>query len=637
MNFFEAQERARIASRRLVLWFSLAVAGVIASLHAVAVIIKSWLATDSLLHESGIRWLDPQLASTIAPVTGGLILLGSAFKLTQLSAGGAVVARDLGGRAVDPSTTDPLERRFLNVIDEMSIASGIPVPGAWILDGEDGINAFAAGTDPANAVIGITRGSLERLNRDELQGVVAHEFSHILNGDMKLNMRLTGWIFGLVMIAMIGRVLLRMPRHIRVSGDGSKAGGVVLVMLAAGVAVWLAGSLGALFARLLQAAVSRQREYLADASAVQFTRNPQGIANALKKIGGFAPHGIIHSPGAAEARHLFFTHSDFLRLGMATHPPLVSRIRALEPDWNGGWLEADTETAPDPRDSPAPARQDAGHRLVPASASFQPEMLAESRRVDWRTGRAIHSDLERADAGFQSKDEAKAALCGLLLAQDGDGRKRALEALATAAGQAAANLAANHSRHLSSLSAMEKIALIDLSLPWLRRMSPDEAAAFLNLNRSLIEADGEVRLFEFMLERVLDRHVAVGLGLRPLARMRYRSLAELHTESAVLLSAFAGQAGDPAALEAAAAGYQHHTGRVLARVEPAGLNLEHVMAALQRLEMSTPPVKSEILQLCCLVATADGVLRDGEIELMRAAAEAIGAPVPPLSHVGHAE
>jgi len=214
----------------------------------------------------------------------------------------------------------------------------------WVMDQEEGINAFAAGTDPANAVIGVTRGCLEKLNRAELQGVVAHEFSHILNGDMKLNMRLIGWIFGVVMIAMFGRMLLQLVRHLRPSrdSDGKVAGGVLLIAVA-GLALWGVGSIGVLFAKLLQAGVSRQREYLADAAAVQFTRNPSGLADALKKVGGFWRNGMIQTPHAAEARHLFFASSELVRMGFATHPPLEARIRAIEPSWEGGLIEPEDQ------------------------------------------------------------------------------------------------------------------------------------------------------------------------------------------------------------------------------------------------------------------------------------------------------
>ena len=641
MNFFKAQERARVTSRWLIVWFSLALIGVVASLYAVAVFAKSWVVMGNFGQQAAIDWLDPTLALYIGPIVGGLIILGSLYKLDQLSAGGSVVARGLGGRPAHPSTTDPLERRLINVVEEMAIASGLPAPGAWILDDEDGINAFAAGTDPTNAVIGVTRGCLERFTRDELQGVVAHEFSHILNGDMKLNMRLTGWIFGLVMFAVLGRILLNVVRHTRIFGEIS--GGAAVVMLVSGVAgaaAWLIGSIGAVFARLMQAAVSRQREYLADASAVQFTRHPSGIADALKKIGGFSRHGAIQSSGASEARHLFFASSDFLSFGFAIHPPLNRRIRALEPGWNGQFLKSERQiTVKPPYDKNAVVSQLTGEpiaRLVPATATFALDSLAESDRLDPRVGSIIRRQLQSANVGFLSKDDAKALLYGLLLAQNGYGHDRALAVLIETAGRETADAANEWHRQLASRSAAEKLALIDISLPWLRRMGRDEASEFLQLNRALIEADGELCLFEFMLERVLERHVAVGLALRPVARIQYRSLADLHRETAVLLGAFSGQSCDPSALDTAAIEYQQHTGMALDLLPPAGCTLDLVTEALTQFEMSTPLVKARILRLCGLVAIADGVLKDGEVELLRAAADAIGAPVPPLSSVDDA-
>ncbi len=339
MNFFEAQDRARKSSRLLVWWFLLSVIGVIVVMYFVAIGVTSFSTRDSsgTYAAPEIGWWDPSLFGVVSVVVGGVIMIGSWIKLAQLSGGGKVVAQSLGGRQVEPTTTDLSERRLLNVVEEMAIASGLPVPEVWIMDEEDGINAFAAGTDPSNAVVGVTRGTLERLTRAELQGVVAHEFSHILNGDMKLNMRLMGWIFGLVMLSILGRIMLESFRFMRGSRD-SKGGGIVLAIILAGLAVWLVGSIGVLFARMLQAAISRQREYLADASAVQFTRNPEGIADALKKIGGFSEHGKISSAKAIEARHMFFAGSGFNML-MATHPPLEKRILAIDPNWKGQMKE----------------------------------------------------------------------------------------------------------------------------------------------------------------------------------------------------------------------------------------------------------------------------------------------------------
>jgi hypothetical protein len=275
-------------------------------------------------------------------------------------------------------------------------------------------------------------------------------------------------------------------------------------------------------------------------------------------------------------------------------------------------------------------------QLVPANASFALDSLAESSRFDPQVGKLIRAELSKSNVGFRSKDEAKDLLYGLLLAQDGIGHENALAMLAQSAGPETAEAARDWHLQLANRSAAEKLALVDISLPWLRRMSRHEARAFLELNRALIEADGEVNLFEFMLERVLERHVAVGLGLRPVARMQYRDLGDLHHETAILLGAFAGQAGDTAALDAAASEYRQHTGSELERLEPAACTLDLLATALARFEMSTPLVKARVLRLCGLVVMADGLLLDGEVELLRAAADAIGAPVPPLCHVGKA-
>jgi Zn-dependent protease with chaperone function len=612
MDFFQAQENARSASRRLVLWFALCVVAVVAVIYVLAAMAKPML-IDERGRSAGVEWWDLQLLSIIAPTIGGIIVLGSLFKLLQLSSGGAVVARDLGGRPVDPGTRDPLERRLLNIVEEMSIASGIPAPEVWVLDGEEGINAFAAGTDLSNAVVGVTRGSLERLTRAELQGVIAHEFSHILNGDMKLNMRLIGWIFGLIMIAMLGRMLLELLRFSRGSRD-SRGNGGMLAVVAAGVALWLVGSIGVFFARLLQAAVSRQREFLADASAVQFTRNPSGLADALKKVGGFARSGALHTPKAAEARHLFFAKSDFAGLGFATHPPLEDRIKAIDPAWNGAMLKGRPQEVFADDD-----REGMSSRLVPPPLPTGAGFAAPSRDAP---------AAERvAGSGIGSKTDAKALMLGLLLPQDDAGalkrlRQQTSEEMASHAASWAA-LSANH-------SAREKLAWVDGSLPWLRRMGREEAAEFLKVTRGLIEFDGQVDLMEFMLQKVLERHVGVALGLRRVPRIRHQSLAALGNEAAVLIDALARISGDPQARSAAAAEFRQHTGSDLPVMAEGGGRLAAVAKALAEFEAATPLVKVQVLRMCGRVVSHDGMVDERELQLLRAAAEAMGAPMPPL-------
>jgi|688.fasta_scaffold14998_7 Zn-dependent protease with chaperone function len=628
MNFFEAQERARKSSRALVWWFILSVIGVIVVMYVLGMGI--WQLSSSnpqgIYHATDtaqLVWWDPEIFAWVSAIVGGVIMTGSWVKLAQLSGGGKVVAQSLGGRVVEPTTTDLPERRLLNVVEEMAIASGVPVPGVWIMDEEQGINAFAAGTDPTNAVIGVTRGTLERLTRSELQGVVAHEFSHILNGDMKLNMRLMGWIFGLVMLSMLGRIMVESLRFMRGSRD-SKGNGAVLAIVVAGLVVWLVGSIGVLFARMLQAAISRQREYLADASAVQFTRDSEGIAGALKKIGGFSEHGTIRSPKAMEARHMFFTGSSLNSL-MATHPPLDKRIKAIEPRWNGEMLKGMADPV---RVEEFSGTMGFSGRLEQTASRGSVDALGESVRLDSHVGAVIREDLRAGKVTAFSKQEAKTLLLGLMVAADRDGRgtaKRILEENGLDAETVAQVIA--WSVDLEAYDSSKKLALVDLSLSWLRKMSQSEAQDFVKTSQALIEADGQVNLFEFLLQKVIERHVMIGLGLKPVPGMRHRRIEDLERELADLLGVFAALAGGGTVIEVAAAEYREHTGREL---PGSTAGLAEVSDALAEMDAATPLVKQQILRLCGLVVTDDGVVADQEMELLRATAEAIGAPIPPL-------
>jgi Zn-dependent protease with chaperone function len=634
MNFFQAQEQARKSSRMLVCWFALAVIGVIGVIYFLATFALQFGASKDQsyvdLSETGdLGWWNPSLLLWTAIIVGGVILIGSLTKLSQLSAGGKVVAQSLGGRRVEPSSGDFLENRLVNVVEEMAIASGVPVPEVWVMDEEPGINAFAAGTDPANAVIGVTRGTLERLNRSELQGVIAHEFSHILNGDMKLNIRLMGWIFGLVMLSMMGRMILQSLRFVRGSRD-SKGGGILLAIVVAGAAVWLVGSIGVLFARMIQAAISRQREFLADASAVQFTRDPDGISGALKKIGGFAEHGKISSPKATEARHMFFAGSALSSI-MATHPPLDKRIKAIDPRWNGEMLEGKPNQAASSEFSGAMGFSGVGNQV---SASGEVAELGESDRLDSTVGAALNHEFHTGDANPASKDEAKVLLLGLLARPDAGGSE-VLRSVLEGQGfdPAVSEQIIESGRKSSDFSSAKKLGLVDLSLNWLKRMHQAEARQFVATTEALIVADHQIDLFEFMLQQVLRRHVEIGLGLEPVPNMKYRRLVDLEPEVSALLSAFGELGGGSASLQKAFAEYREHTGNDL---EIGSAGLADVAAALKKFDAATPLIKNQILRMCSLTVMHDGKVDQAELELLRAMSEAMGAPIPPMVRmVGH--
>jgi len=343
MDFFAQQDVARRRTAWLIFYFCLAVVGIVAAFYFVAL---AGMVVAHTMDDEAASWnpyletlWHPRLFIRVALVTVGVILLGSLYKTWRLASGGKSVALMLGGRLVAPDTRDLAERRLLNVVEEMSLASGVPVPPVYVLDEEPSINAFAAGYQPADAVIGVSRGCLEYLNRDELQGVMAHEFSHLLNGDMRLNLRLTGVVYGILMIALAGFTLLRFmglrQRRSREGGTGWRPGIPWLGFVA--VAMLVIGSAGLFFARLIKSAISRQREYLADASAVQFTRLPAGLAGALKKIGGRPETSKMKHAHAEEVSHMFFGSMFGSRRWQlfATHPPLAERIRRIDPTFDG--------------------------------------------------------------------------------------------------------------------------------------------------------------------------------------------------------------------------------------------------------------------------------------------------------------
>ncbi|MFC6978654.1 M48 family metallopeptidase [Microbulbifer taiwanensis] len=365
MNFFEYQDRARRKTGLLVGLFALAVVLLIAITTLLAALLLAWsrgqaFSLSAIVSNTGGQLLGWDTVATIAFSIAAVIALGSLYKLRQLAAGGRAVAESLGGRKINIAPQSDAEKRALNVVEEMAIASGTPVPDVYLIE-DDAINAFAAGYKPTDAVIGLTRGSIEKLNRDELQGVVAHEFSHIFNGDMRLNIRIVGLLNGILIIGMLGYWLLRGSHF---SSGRDNRGRAALFGIGAGLMV--IGYTGTFFGNLIKSAVSRQREFLADASAVQFTRSNSGIAGALKKIGGYSGGSQLASSNAAEFSHMYFASGlkkSFANL-FATHPPLADRISRLDPQWNGRF----PHTAAEPQGVSVTQQQDAQVMGIAAAA-----------------------------------------------------------------------------------------------------------------------------------------------------------------------------------------------------------------------------------------------------------------------------
>ncbi|KTC37330.1 MAG: M48 family metallopeptidase [Pseudomonas sp.] len=333
MKFFQHQAHARRHTFKLLLLMVLAVAGLTA---------LSSLGLGLLWRELNQEYQQPKvfnwtLVAAVAALIVLVVLLGSWYKTWRLRAGGKVIAEHLGGRLINGAARNGDEQRLLNIVEEMALASGTAMPAVYVLP-EDGINAFAAGLDPQQAVLGVTRGALARLDRDELQGMVAHEFSHIHNGDMRLNTRLLAVIHGLLVFSLAGIAVLRQAEKQHLGSDRHRFFWQIIFAVL-GLALLVFGSLGSLLGNLIKAAISRQREFLADASAVQFTRNPQGLSGALKKIGGCSAGSRLKAFNAAQYSHMYFHQGVKSRLDrlFATHPPLTERIRRLDPQWDGSY------------------------------------------------------------------------------------------------------------------------------------------------------------------------------------------------------------------------------------------------------------------------------------------------------------
>lgn len=621
MDFFEAQEQARKRTKWLVLWFVLAVIGVVVAVDALIFFVVGGGDFPAILIPASIA-------------TASVILASSGFKSMQLNGGGEVVAKDLGGRQVMPGSTDFEEKRLLNIVEEMAIASGIPVPKVFLMDNEEGVNAFAAGTEPSNAVIGVTRGCLQRLSREELAGVIAHEFSHILNGDMRLNMRLMGMVFGLLVLSIIGRGMVELLRYQSLSSRRSsnkEGGSIVLALFLVGIGLIVIGSLGVFFGRMIQAAVSRQREFLADASAVQFTRNPDGISGALKKIGGLSIGSKIKSPKASEASHMFFSSGGMFSFGLATHPPLEVRIKKIEQSWDGKFLDSQLKPVAESHAKRGGKSQKGAFDALPGVAVIGAlaGMGAESRR-SVETGEKIHRALApKLKAASHDREESQALIFGLLLAEDEALISSEISFLRESAGEEATALALKWQEEVRGLHSARKIALIDLALPTLRGLSESEYRRFLEITRWLIASDREVNLLEFMIQRVIERHLVSHFERRGFGKIRYTKFSKLLNEANLLVSTIA-EIGAGNEAEAVAA-YKAGTEGWIGEFEKQGAtSLSDLDEVLNRFDQASPMVKKELLVSCGKAAARDGDLSNREAELLRSIADAIGCPVPPF-------
>ena len=635
MNFFKRQDEARRASRRFVVLFGLAVLAVVAAVDLVVFL----LMRQGEAHAHGYMppltdWLatHPRMVVGTTLIVLAIILLASAYKTMLLGGGGSVVARSLGGVRISADTTDPLQRRLLNVVEEMAIASGVPMPEVYLLEQESGINAFAAGHNPSNAAIGVTRGTLTTLNRAELQGVIAHEFSHVLNGDMRLNVRLMGLLFGLLVIALIGRTVLRGATRVR----GDRKGGVMIVVLIA-VAVLIIGYVGLFLGRLIQAAVSRSREALADASAVQFTRDPSGLRGALVKIGASTAGSRVGNPEVEEVAHMLFAPG--MSRFFATHPSLLDRLKAIDPRFDPKEIDsararlaaqAAVETEA-PATTPKAADAMSIIDLPAAVPSVIAELVGNPGTGHMQIAREIRQSLPEAIvAAGRHPQSARALLLALALDSNPEIRARQKQVIELRLSAQIAAATGALEQHVDALEPEQRSPSLMRGFPALRQLTHEERVQLMACLNGMLPRDGNISLHSYVLRKLAQMHLRDDLN--PIARASRLTLNAVQQDAQVLFSVLAqhGHSDATGARRAYEAGMHH----LFPRERPAyGVPAAWAAAldvALSRLDQLAPIAKEQLVEAMVATVTHDQQLTMGEAELLRAVCASVHCPLPPL-------
>ncbi|MDD9894942.1 MAG: M48 family metallopeptidase [Gammaproteobacteria bacterium] len=636
MDFFESQDTAKRNTGRLIFLFVLAVFSLIVVTNLLVMLIFGFLGTEmtSMAATQSFQF-DWEIFFAVGAVVSGVVLIGSLYKIGSLSGGGARVAEMMNGRLLIAGTDNFKAQRTLNVVEEMAIASGTPVPPVYIME-EEGINAFAAGYSPSDAVIGITRGAIENLNRDELQGVIAHEFSHILHGDMRINIRLIGVLHGIMVLGLIGYHLLRSSSYSRRSKE---SGGIV----ALGLGLIIVGWVGTFFGNLIKAAVSRQREYLADASAVQFTRNPDGIAGALMRIAQHAERSFLDHPNSSEISHALFEEAKFSPLSglYATHPPLEERISAILPNWDGSYeLIAQVEDAVPVQEQTRDAEQSRPAKLTAVLTGTAGVIVADSVISDvgspTRDHIAVAENLrnslpkELLDAAHDPSG-ARAIIYLLVLSDSDPTRRRQLNLLENNADEGVYKEVELILKNNKQIDAVLRIPLVEIALSSLRQLSQRQYQLFKNNFNELIALDKKINLLEWALQKNVFNHLDSVFTKNKKPKMGRKELKNCETSASILLTiiAHSNKHNKLTVQKVFAKGTEQLPMKpALASVDE--LTFEKLNSALIELVQVKPLQKPALLKACAASITADNKIAPIEAELLRAIAATLDCPMPPL-------
>ncbi|MEH1869783.1 MAG: M48 family metallopeptidase [Nostoc sp.] len=625
MNFFEHQDRARQNTQQLIGLFSLSIAVMIMAIYIAALF---------LLRMAPRVWWHPGIFLYVAGITIIAIAIGSLYKIACLRQGGSVIAQELGGQLLLPDMADEQGQQLLNIVEEMAIASGISVPEVYLLERETGINAFAAGFTPNDAVIGVTRGTLQHLNRDELQGVIGHEFSHILNGDMRLNLRLVGLLHGILFIYLTGELLWRIRDSFRL-GKEDKG----LPIWAFGLALMAIGGIGLVCGRLIKAAVSRQREFLADASAVQFTRNPNGLNGVFQKLQQMDSRLI--SPGAEAASHMFFGNAlnpSFWDNMFSTHPPLAERIRRV-----GGLNVSNLPAMPSRNQMRSPSQESltmgfaGGSNATPEQfvnqvGSVTPEHFAHAQ--------ALLSQLpESLRLGVREQESAMAIAFALALDTENiEIQERQIAWLREVQPAELVDKTLESSNEISQLDAKIRLPLVDLAVPVLRQNSAKECQRLCKCVHGLAVATGSLSLWHFVLQLILWHRLQPSINPAYTTTVEYTSIEQIWPESLLILSVIArvGHSQPDASTEDIAYAFRSGVFRLPKAAEqekpdtPPSCNFTELKKSIERLRLASPKLKQAIVDACAHTVLLDNKVTQSEADLLRAIAMTLDCPIPPF-------
>ncbi|MGI9276723.1 MAG: M48 family metallopeptidase [Endozoicomonas sp.] len=621
MNFFKCQKDARRKTRYLlVMMFPVILALALATnflfaLHMPLVQEKPWqnffTIKSFLLFTVGI---------------GMVVLVSGLVKTIRLArGGGSQVAESLGAELVNPSTGDFYEKRLRNVVEEVALASGAPVPEVYVLRHEQGINAFAAGFLLKDAVIGVTRGAMEQLSRDELEGVVAHEFSHIVHGDMRLNMRLMGIVFGITMLTEFGHMLCRDERYPR---NRSSTLGLGLIII---------GYSGTFFANIIRSWVNRSREYLADAAAVQYTRNNEAIATALSKIGGSTMGSRLRAASASEVSHMMFGSSidSFLDGMFATHPPLEKRISKLMPDWDGEFI------VPSPVGQEKSAQE---QKLSPIAVSAGVSLAAASLSGSLRAmgcPNASHHDYARSlirnlpirvACAIHDKDEALHIIMALLLDENPGVLKKQAAIIDRHFSQDVTRSTMELQQDLEvSRLLSDRLAILEMALPALRHCSPEQQKSLQKVLEELAGADGRVSVREWSLMTIVDHQLEDRRQSKDnLGSGKYRHLRSVRNEVVLLVKTLVTMSGMSKADKQACFRQAMKTLGLVPGKSSQKVNFKALNQALKKVTLLYPEAKEKLLGTLCDCIQHDGKVVLEEAQALRAIAVTLECPVPPL-------